>query len=148
DLVPLPESTVNHPSSSADSNATIDDPVPVVDGNARAPWRWEDLIIEASVIGGSDRWRRRLKGLEEEMRVKLADVEDETAGSRLKRQLIDLGHLKQIALPIIDALDALPHGANWAEWLEALAALTNLAIRDRDPVLAALAELAPMAPVG
>ena len=28
-------------------------------GTLRAPWRWEDLIVEAAVIGGIDRWRRR-----------------------------------------------------------------------------------------
>jgi hypothetical protein len=148
DLMPLPESASSDSSPLPDCAAPIDDPVPVVEGNARAPWRWEDLIVEASVIGGRDRWRRRLNGLEEEFRTKLTEVEDETTGAHIKRRLIDLGHLKQIALPIIDALDALPRAANWGEWLEALMALTNLAIRDRDPVLTALAELEPMAPVG
>jgi ATP-dependent helicase/nuclease subunit B len=147
DLMPLPESTaISVPP--AGSAVTVDDPVPVVEGSARAPWRWEDLIIDASVIGGRDRWRRRLNGLEEEFRTKLTEVEDEAAAAHLRRQLIDLDHLKQVALPVIDALDSLPRVANWGEWLHALTALTNLAIRDREPVLTALAELAPMAPIG
>jgi ATP-dependent helicase/nuclease subunit B len=148
DLMPLPEPAANSSLPSPERAATIDDPLPVVEGSVRAPWRWEDLIVEASVIGGRDRWRRRLDGLEEEFRTKLTEVEDEAAAAHLKRRLIDLGHLKQIALPIINALDTLPRGANWGEWLQALTALTALAIRDRDPVLAALAELEPMAPVG
>ncbi|MEZ5285071.1 MAG: hypothetical protein R2712_09735 [Vicinamibacterales bacterium] len=32
-------------------------------GTLRAPWRWEDLLVEAAVIGGIDRWERRLAGL-------------------------------------------------------------------------------------
>ena len=148
DLMPLPEPAATSSPPSPERAVTVDDPLPVVEGSVRAPWRWEDLIVEASVIGGRERWRRRLDGLEEELRTKLTEVEDEGAAAHLKRQLIDLGHLKQIALPIIDALGSLPRGANWGEWLQALTALTDLAIRDRDPVLAALAELEPMAPVG
>ncbi len=148
DLVPLPESVSSSAAAPPEYTATINDPLPVVEGSLRAPWRWEELIIEASVIGGRDRWQRRLDALEAEFRTKLREVEDETQGAYLKRQLIDLGHLKQIALPIINALDTLPRVANWGEWLDALMALTNQAIRDRDPVLATLAELQPMAPVG
>lgn len=148
DLVPLADSAAIDVAPPASEATTIDDPVPVVEGSLRAPWRWEQLIVEASVIGGRERWRRRLNGLEQEFLTKLAEIDDQDAARYLKRRLIDLDHLKQIALPIIDALDMLPSAANWGEWLDALAALTNLAIRDRESVLAALAELAPMAPVG
>ncbi|HJU09328.1 MAG TPA: PD-(D/E)XK nuclease family protein, partial [Candidatus Binataceae bacterium] len=147
DLVPLPESSADITPASNEQAVTIDDPVPVVEGTVRAPWRWEDLIVEASVIGGRERWQRRLDGLEAEFQTKLSEVEDEVA-VHLKRRLIDLGHLKQIALPIIEALDTLPKTADWGKWLRALRDLTNLAIRDRAPVMAALAELEPMAPVG
>ncbi len=147
DLLPVAYRTANNAPPTSAEHVEIDDPVPVVEGTVRAPWRWEELIVEASVIGGRDRWRRRLDGLEEEVRAKLAEVETDAAGY-LKRRLVDLGHLKQIALPIIDALDQLPRNACWGDWLEALTALTTLAVRDREPVLAALAELAPMAPVG
>ncbi len=149
DLVPLPESD-NNLSAAIGVAAPIDDPVPVVEGSVRAPWRWEKLIVEASVIGGRDRWQRRLDGLEEEFRAKLveAEAEDQTHASSLERRLVDLDHLKQVAMPIISALDTLPREANWREWLEALIALTNLAIRDREPVIAALSELEPMGPVG
>ena len=148
DLVPLPESAAASEPAAPDGPVAIGDQAGVVDGRVRAPWRWEELIVEASVIGGRDRWRRRLDGLEEEFRTKLTEVEDATARAHFERQLADLGHLEEIALPIIGALDTLPRAASWREWLDALTALTNLAIRDRDLVLAALAELEPMAPVG
>ena len=43
------------------------DPVPVVEGALRAPWRWERLLVDASVIGSRERWERRLRGLGEEL---------------------------------------------------------------------------------
>ncbi|MFM8532801.1 MAG: hypothetical protein ACKOEC_04335, partial [Acidimicrobiia bacterium] len=50
-------------------------------GTLRAPWRWEDLLVEAAVIGQLDRWQRRLKGLEHEYdrRVREASSEDPDA---------------------------------------------------------------------
>src|SRR5438093_2921939 len=53
------------------------------DGSPRAPWRWERLLVEASVIGGKERWKRRLDGLEEELRLRreaLTDEEEEARG--------------------------------------------------------------------
>ena len=54
-----------------------------VAGTLRAPWRWEDLIVEAAVIGGLDRWQRRLKGLahEYERRLREATSDDPEVGS-------------------------------------------------------------------
>jgi hypothetical protein len=51
DLIPLP------PAAEARSDDDRGD------GATRAPWRWERLLVEASVIGGRERWRRRLDGL-------------------------------------------------------------------------------------
>jgi hypothetical protein len=39
------------------------DEAPVREGQLRAPRRWERLLVEAAVIGGRDRWRRRIDGL-------------------------------------------------------------------------------------
>lgn len=48
----------------ADDDPTTDDAeAPVVAGGLRAPWRWERLMVDAAVIGGTDRWKRRLSGL-------------------------------------------------------------------------------------
>ncbi|HEV3110541.1 MAG TPA: PD-(D/E)XK nuclease family protein [Candidatus Binataceae bacterium] len=127
----------------------LTDPAPTVEGTVRAPWRWEDLIVEASVIGSRDRWRRRLDGLREELVRKRAEVTREDAGAaRLDRQLLDLDHLSEVALAIIDVLASLPGKATWGDWLGHLRALTAMAVRDATPVLAVLAELEPMAPVG
>jgi hypothetical protein len=35
----------------------------IVAGTLRAPWRWEELLVESAVIGQLDRWERRLRGL-------------------------------------------------------------------------------------
>jgi RecB family exonuclease len=122
-------------------------PVPVVEGTLKAPWRWEKLLVESAVIGGRDRWQRRLAGVETELRRQRSELPPEETGW-IDRQLVDLEHLKTVALPIIDKLEAHPENATWRVWLDYLRELTLLAVRDRDPVLRALAELEPMAPVG
>jgi ATP-dependent helicase/nuclease subunit B len=127
----------------------LTDPAPVVEGTVRAPWRWEELIVEASVIGNRDRWRRRLDGLRAELLRKRAELrEQDAAAARIDRQLLDLDHLREVALEIIDALAALPVKATWGEWLRRLRDLTAMAVRDANPVAAVLTELEPMAPVG
>jgi ATP-dependent helicase/nuclease subunit B len=137
------------PAGQEETAATFTDPAPVVEGTLRAPWRWEELIVEASVIGSRDRWRQRLDGLREELLRKRKEARKEDASSaRLDRQLLDLDHLREVALTIIDALAAFPAKAVWGEWLDHLRRLTVLAVRDANPVLAVLAELEPMGPVG
>ncbi len=124
-------------------------PTPVADGAARAPWRWERLLVEASVIGGRERWDSRLRGLAAELALRRGELEDDDSRTAaLDRQLTDLAHLREIALPLIAALAALPVEADWTTWLGHLRDLTHLAIRDRTAVLAALAELEPMGPIG
>ncbi|MGB8683783.1 MAG: PD-(D/E)XK nuclease family protein [Candidatus Binatus sp.] len=135
--------------SNADLSNFASDPVPVIDGTARAPWRWERLLVEAAVIGSAERWRKRLAGLGNDLaarRKELADDDAHAAG--LERRILDLAHLGEVAMPILTMLEAAPRDATWGDWLKFLRALIDLAIRDREPVLAALAELEPMAPVG
>lgn len=121
-----------------------------VDHAARAPWRWEKLLVEAAVIGSRSRWERRLTGLEAELRLRrdALDRDDDAQGAALDRQLDDLAHLRALALPTIDALGALPGDATWAQWLTHLRALTTLAIRDRDEILSELADLDLLGPIG
>jgi ATP-dependent helicase/nuclease subunit B len=99
------------------------------------------------VIGGRDRWRRRLDGLANELRLRLEEA-DEPERENLVRALDDLAAFKGYALPLIDVLADLPSGANWGEWLDLLGALATQALKKPDRVLALLAELAPMSPVG
>ncbi len=125
------------------------DPVPIVEGSLVAPWRWERLLVEAAVVGGRDRWLRRLDGLAAELALRRRELADEDARAlSLDRQILDLSHLREYALPIIEALGALPIDATWSEWLGRLRDLAAIAIRDAMPVLAALAELEPMGPIG
>jgi len=99
------------------------------------PRRWERLLVDAAVIGGKDRWERRLCGLEAEFILQEKPVDE-------------IQNLKNFALPLIGRLDALPSSALWGVWLEQLAELARASLRDPDPVLAILAELAPMQDVG
>jgi RecB family exonuclease len=123
---------------------------PVTAGQLRAPRRWERLLVEAAVIGGRERWRRRIDGLANELRLKLAELdgEEEARAAIAKRTLEDLEAFSGYALPLIDALAELPESANWGEWLDQLGALASRALRQPDRVLSVLSELAPMASVG
>jgi ATP-dependent helicase/DNAse subunit B len=102
------------------------------------PRRWEQYLVDAAVIGGRDRWERRLSGLEAEW-----SLDPEKA-----ERLMQLRHLRDFALPLIQALAELPRTAVWRDWLEALRALARRALREPDGVLASLAELEPMGDVG
>lgn len=123
---------------------------PARDGQLRAPRRWERLLVEAAVIGGRDRWRRRIDGLTNELRRKLVELgsEDETQTAALERTLDDLVAFAGYALPLIDELDSLPTEARWGEWLDHLGTLATRTLKRPDRVLAILSELAPMALVG
>src|SRR5204862_506888 len=76
------------------------------------------------------------------------DEEEEPRGTAIERQLADLPYLRGFALPLIERLDALPQQASWGDWLTHLRALATAALREPDGVLATLAEIEPMAPIG
>ncbi len=119
-----------------------------LEGTLRAPWRWERLIVDAAVIGGVDRWRRRLEGLKEELTVRLEELEEESAQAEaLTRTADNLDHLASFALPLIEQLAALPSAASWADWLIALKTLAIAALRAPSGVLRVLAELDPLGSV-
>ncbi|MCA2977455.1 MAG: PD-(D/E)XK nuclease family protein [Myxococcaceae bacterium] len=122
---------------------------PVVLGQLRAPRRWEQLIVDAAVIGGPDRWRRRLGGLRSRFeKERLNPTATEAQLARVERALADLDALERFALPVLDDLAALPARASWAGWLEALSALAARALKAPARVRSVLAELAPLGPVG
>lgn len=119
-------------------------------GQLRAPRRWERLLVEAAVVGGRDRWRHRIEGLANDLRLRLAEIsmDDQAAAGALSRMIDDLASLSSYAIPLIDALDALPAATNWGDWLDQLSALATRALRQPHRVLSMLAELAPLRPVG
>ena len=114
------------------------------------PIAWEKLLVDAAVVGGRDRWFRRLRGLEQEFRLQISALKDEdpTERERLDLQLERLQNLEKFALPLIETLDALPATAQWHEWLYHLRGLAARALGDPDSVVALLNELEPMSEVG
>src|ERR1019366_3845963 len=93
-------------------------------GALRAPWKWEELLVDAAVIGGKERWARRLDGLQNQFRQELEEYAKEEPDSprveSVRRKLRNLGHLRAFALPVIEELAALPESATWGEWIVAL----------------------------
>jgi RecB family exonuclease len=135
-----------------DGSAARDGEAPVIHGSLRAPWRWEELLVESAVIGGLDRWNRRLDGLAEEYRLRLRDLAREAPDSprfhAVERDLRNLEHLRNFALPVIGRLAALPRAATWAAWIGELEGLALRVLRRPERVLAVLADLRPLGPVG
>ncbi len=122
----------------------------VVDGALRAPARWERLLVDSAVIGGKERWARRLEGLANELRLRIEEVasEEEARVDSIRRDIRDLDALREYALPLIGRLADLPVKANWNEWLAHLRELAVNALRQPGGVMATLAELEPMSSVG
>ena len=83
----------------------------IVAGTLRAPWRWEELLVEAYVIQGLDRWQRRLRGLAHEYDLRLRELRDEDEDSprvaAIVRDREELTHLEDFALPMVTTLDAM-----------------------------------------
>jgi ATP-dependent helicase/nuclease subunit B len=112
------------------------------DGEVRAPSGWEKLIVDASVIGGPERWQRRLNGLEEELRTRYeSQPDDDEARVRLRRELDRLTELKEFALPLVERLARLPKRATWADWLAVLHKLALATLRRPEAVIELLDEL-------
>jgi ATP-dependent helicase/nuclease subunit B len=124
----------------------------VVAGTLRAPWRWEELLVEAYVIEGLDRWQRRLPGLRAEYDRRLRELADEDHDSprlqALTRDREELRHLESFALPIVETLATWREARSWGEWLAAFDALVPRVLRQPARVQRVLAEMAPLASVG
>jgi hypothetical protein len=130
----------------------------IVAGTLRSPWKWEELIVESSVVGGRTRqdgkrrWRRRLDGLAEEYRLRIAELmRDEPESARIRRyerDLANLTHLRRFALPIVDTLAEWPEQATWGDWITRFSRLVRQALVRPERVLRTLADLRPMSDVG
>jgi hypothetical protein len=155
----------HRPEHLADENVPIDDSLDagsdddaIVAGTLRAPWKWEELIVESAVIGGVDRedgkrrWRRRLSGLAADYMIQLDEVRRDEPESprvaRIERDVRNLRHLRDFALPVIDALADWPDEATWGEWLDRFEELAPVVLLRPSRVLRVIAELRPMAAVG
>ncbi len=145
-----PDGTAETPA--ADDREAGDPAAAVVSGTLRAPWKWEALLVESAVIGGRERWARRLDGLAEEYRVRIRALRDDEPDSsripRLERELQNLDHLRAFALPLMETMGGWPEEGSWGEWLLRLDALAPRVLRRPADVLRVLADLRPMASVG
>jgi RecB family exonuclease len=112
------------------------------------PYGWEKLLVDAAVIGGRDRWERRLAGLAVELQDKLAEAEDEPARKRTAWQTDRLEKLTAFALPLIERLQDLRAPRRWGEWLDGLRPLAEEALDSPEGVLDLLDELEPMRDLG
>ncbi|HSE20261.1 MAG TPA: PD-(D/E)XK nuclease family protein [Pyrinomonadaceae bacterium] len=154
DLLPVSESDSEPetPPPGSQSIPLFDEPQrqTVIEGALRAPSQWEKLLVDSAVIGGKERWKRRLKGLEKELNLRLEEVapEEEAQVASIKKQLQDLKSLSEYALPLIKRLSEFPDKASWGTWLQHLRELAVNSLRQPAEVLATLAELEPMSPVG
>src|SRR5208337_3771109 len=114
------------------------------------PIGWEKLLVDAAVIGGRDRWARRLDGLRAELQAQLRtpENEDESHRAHIQRRIRQLERLKHFSLPLIQELGSLPSAEKWGVWLGHLTALAQTTLRRPESVLAVLSELDPMCEVG
>jgi RecB family exonuclease len=108
--------------------------------------------VESAVIGGKDRWSRRLAGLEAEYRARLARLREEEPDSPriagIERDMVNLEHLRRFALPVIERLGALPARGTWGEWIAALETLAPIVLRRAERVLTVLAAMRPLDVIG
>jgi ATP-dependent helicase/nuclease subunit B len=137
-------SSLVQPAPEAEQDAVTEDSLLSV------PIGWEQLLVDAAVIGGHQRWKRRLSGLRQEFEAQLSvtDKEDLSRRPHIERRIQQLTRLEHFALPLIDLLDSLPRAASWGDWLEALSDLARKCLRRPESVLAVLSELQPMGEVG
>ena len=145
--LPDPSSAPPVPADRENAEVTAEDAAPA--GALRVPAQWERLLVDAAVVGGADRWRKRLEGLGAEFRLQLREAADENEGRRgyLERQIARLETLSSFALPLVEFLDGLPERADWGAWLGCLGRLATMALRRPQSVLEVLAELRPLAVV-
>ncbi len=151
-LIP-PAERVEDPAPIDDAPAATErDGNRVVAGTLRAPWRWEELLVEAYVIGGLARWQRRLPGLRREYdrraRELAGDDHDAPRLRALERDGEQLQHLESFAIPIVTALDAWHAPRTWAEWIAAFSDVLPRVLRQPVRVARVLAEMAPLGTVG
>ena len=118
------------------------------DEEPRTPAAWERLLVDAAVIGGAGRWKRRLDGLAEEFQRRYREEEDESERAHIERRISALGGLSRFALPLIERLAALPERTSWGEWIAVLSALAEFTVRDPERLVELFEELEPMSEIG
>ena len=142
---------MQNPSQGEDGDQLKDEDERDLAGALRTPWKWEQLLVDAAVIGGKERWTRRLAGLQNQFKQELEEYTKEEPDSprvaSVQRKLRNLEHLSAFVLPVVEELAALPESTTWGEWIAVLERLAPKVLRQPERVLAVLADLKPMSPV-
>jgi ATP-dependent helicase/nuclease subunit B len=129
----------------ADEDSAVDREV----DRRRSPWRWEEILNDAQVIGGADRWARRLHGHREQLKVRAeAAFKDDPSSPRhdaLTRQIAWTDELLAFAGDVVGEMASWPATDDWGGWIARLQRLAPRVIARPDRVLATLAELQPLA---
>ncbi len=132
-------------------NETSPGPAKITTDSLSLSIRWERLLVEASIVSRKERWSRRLEALGQSFDRELQLLRQTNLTSprieTVEREVQALRELTEFALPLIDALAALPQRASWKVWLEELGRLASMALEDPTFVITAFTELDPMADV-
>ena len=139
-----PESPTPNPESPSPNPDSI--------GTLRSPWKWEHQLVESAVVGGAERWARRLNGLAEQYRLQIRELNEEDPDSsrirHFERELQDLEHLRAFALPLVEMISEWPDEVTWGDWLQRLEGFAPRILRRPEHVLRVLADLRPMGAIG
>ncbi len=124
-----------------------------ISGTLRTPRRWEQMLVDAAVIGGDPaRWERRLEGLAADLRARCDEARRQDPASPraagIERDLTFLEYLRDFTMPIVRTMAGWPEAATWGQWLECLGELVPRVVRVPTYILRVLADLRPMADVG
>ena len=109
-----------------------------------APRRWERLLFDSEVIGGFERWERRLSLFAHQLAAREEAAPEGSARRRIHRQRQDMEGLRSTALPLIRKLARLPATADWGSWGKRLKELAGAALVHPHGVLDCLKETDPM----
>ena len=104
----------------------------------RSPWRWEAILNDAQVIGGADRWERRLRGHREHLKVRAdAAFKDDPSSPRhefLTRQVTWTDELIAFAADVVGEMASWPAVDDWGGWLARLRRLAPRVLARPDRV--------------
>lgn len=115
-------------------------------GTIRAPYLWERVLVEAAVIGGLERWERRLAGFVTSLRQKHASytAEGDPRADVALRDIEAATSLAAFALPLLRDLDALRQPGTFHAFIERIGSLATRALRRPERAIAVLSELHPL----
>ncbi len=105
-------------------------------GAAVRPRRWEQILLDAAVLQGADRWESRLVARDRELAAIEREEAGEAGGNSAGRERRDLDALRRTALPIVRRLEALRRTRRpWEEWTEPLRDLAETALAEPASVI-------------